>query len=111
MTVIQNFAAAADLHGLMAYLGIMATLLSAVAWATYRDRQKERQRKCALATAAVPANPKVARMGSEGLPDLLDVGDRLAAQVAAAMRGYRKHIVAGKALNVYRKRGRQLSHQ
>jgi hypothetical protein len=59
MSAIQNFAAASDLQGLIAYLGIMATLLSALAWATYCDRQKERQRKRALAaTAAVAANPK-----------------------------------------------------
>jgi hypothetical protein len=55
---VQKFAAAADLQGLIAYLGIMATL-SGVAWATCRDRQKEGQRKRALAaTAAVAANPK-----------------------------------------------------
>jgi hypothetical protein len=58
MTVIQNFAAAADLQGLIAYLGIMATLLSAVAWAAYHDRQKERQRKRALAATPIAANPK-----------------------------------------------------
>ena len=56
MTVIQNFAAAADLQGLSAYLGIMATLLS---WAAYRDSQKEHQRARALAAkGAVAANLK-----------------------------------------------------
>jgi hypothetical protein len=59
MSVIQNFADTADLQGLIAYLGIMATLLSIVAWATYRDRQKEHQRERALAAKApVAANPK-----------------------------------------------------
>ena len=62
MTVIQNFAATADLPGLIAYLGIMATLLVAVAWATYRDRQKERQKKRTLATkAAIAENGKTDR--------------------------------------------------
>jgi hypothetical protein len=62
MTVIQNFAATADLLGLIAYLGIMATLLVAVAWASHRDRQKERQKKRALATkAAVAENGKAGR--------------------------------------------------
>jgi hypothetical protein len=62
MTVIQNFAATADLQGLIAYLGIMATLLVAVASATYRDRQKERQKKRALATkVAVAENGKTGR--------------------------------------------------
>jgi hypothetical protein len=55
MTIIQNFAATADLQGLIAYLGIMATLLTAVAWAAYRDRQKERQRRRALAAKAAAA--------------------------------------------------------
>jgi hypothetical protein len=59
MIVIQNFAAAADLQGLSAYIGIMATLLSVVAWAAYRGRQKEHQRERALAAqAAVAANLK-----------------------------------------------------
>jgi hypothetical protein len=62
MTVVQNFAATADLQGLIAYLGIMATLLVAVAWASHRDCQKERQKKRALATkAAVAANGKTGR--------------------------------------------------
>ena len=33
MTVIQNLAASADLQGLIAYFGIMATVLVALAWA------------------------------------------------------------------------------
>ena len=62
MTVIHNFGATADLQGLVAYLGIMATLLVAVAWATYRDRQKERQKKRTLATkAAIAENGKTDR--------------------------------------------------
>ena len=62
MTAIQNFAASADLQGLGAYLGIMATLLVAVAWSSHRDRQKERQKKRALATkAAVAENGKTGR--------------------------------------------------
>ena len=62
MTAIKNFAATADLPGLIAYLGIMATLLVAVAWATYRDRQKERQKKRTLATkAAIAENGKTDR--------------------------------------------------
>ena len=62
MTVIQNFAATADWQGFIAYLGIMATLLVAVAWATFRDRQKERQKTRALATkAAAAANGKTDR--------------------------------------------------
>jgi hypothetical protein len=48
MSVIHNFGATADLQGLVAYLGIMATILVAVAWASHRDRQKERQKKHAL---------------------------------------------------------------
>ncbi len=57
MTVIQNFAAAVDLQGLIVYLGIVATLLTAVAWATYRDREKERRKKSVWAAkAAVVAN-------------------------------------------------------
>jgi hypothetical protein len=62
MTVIHNFGATADLQGLVAYLGIMATILVAVAWASHRDRQKERQKKHALATkAAVAENGKTGR--------------------------------------------------
>ena len=53
---------AADLQGLIAYLGIMAMLRVAVAWASHRDRQKERQKKRALATkAAVAENGKTGR--------------------------------------------------
>jgi hypothetical protein len=51
------------LQGLIAYLGIMAMLLVpvAVAWASHRDRQKERQKKRAFATkAAVAENGKLA---------------------------------------------------
>jgi len=67
MTAIQNFAASADLQGLIAYLGIMATLLVAVAWANHRDRQKERQKKRALATkAAVAENAKTGRAVADG---------------------------------------------
>ena len=62
MTVTHNFGATADLQGLVAYLGIMATILVAVAWASHRDRQKERQKKRALATkAAVAENGKTGR--------------------------------------------------
>ena len=67
MTAIQNFVASADLQGLIAYLGIMATLLVAVAWATYRDRQKERQKKRTLPTkAAVAENAKTGRAVADG---------------------------------------------
>jgi sensor histidine kinase regulating citrate/malate metabolism len=67
MTAIQNFAASADLQGLIAYLGIMATLLVAVAWASHRDRQKERQKKRALATKAAAAeNGKIGRAVADG---------------------------------------------
>jgi hypothetical protein len=45
MIVIHNFGATADLQELVAYLGIMATILVAVACASHRDRQKERQKK------------------------------------------------------------------
>ena len=64
---IHNFGATADLQGLVAYLGIMATLLVAVAWASHRDRQKERQKKRALATkAAVAENGKSGRAVTDG---------------------------------------------
>jgi hypothetical protein len=67
MTAIQNFAASADLQGLIAYLGIMTTLLVAVAWASHRDRQKECQKKRALATkAAVAENGKTGRAVADG---------------------------------------------
>jgi len=33
------------LEGLIVYLGIVATLLTALEWATYRDREKERRKK------------------------------------------------------------------
>jgi len=52
MTVIQSIAAAADLPGVLTYLAIMATLLIAVAWPTYRDCQKERKRQRTLAARA-----------------------------------------------------------
>jgi hypothetical protein len=52
MTDIQNFVAAADLHGLVAYLGVMGTFLTAVAWATYCDFRKESWKKSAWATKA-----------------------------------------------------------
>jgi len=52
MTVIQSIAAAADLPGVLTYLAIMATLLITVAWATYRDCQKERKRQRTLAARA-----------------------------------------------------------
>ncbi len=56
MTVIQTFAAAVDLQGLIVYLGIVATLLTAVAWATYRDREKERRKTRVWAAKAVVAD-------------------------------------------------------
>jgi hypothetical protein len=49
MTDIQNFVAAADLQGLVAYLGVMGTFLTAVAWATYCDFRKESWKKSAWA--------------------------------------------------------------
>jgi hypothetical protein len=37
---------------------------------------------------------------------ILAAGEAQVAAAAAAMRGHKKHVVAGKALNVYRKRVR-----
>jgi len=73
MTVIQNLAASADLQGLIAYFGIMATVLVALAWASHRDRLKQRQKKRVLAT-----KPAVAENGKTGRA-VADVKQRRAA--------------------------------
>ena len=52
MTHIQNFVTATDLQGLVIYLGIMGTFLTAVVWATYCDLRKEGRRKSGLVTKA-----------------------------------------------------------
>lgn len=55
MTIVENVAAAVDLQGIVVYLAIMGTFLTAVAWATYRDCQIEDRKMRVLATKAAPA--------------------------------------------------------
>ena len=61
MTVMQNFAAAADLQGLATYLAVMGTFLGAVAWATFRDCQNEARKNHTLAVKAVARAANVKR--------------------------------------------------
>jgi hypothetical protein len=53
-----------------------------------------------LAAGGARAEAEAGRMVTE---KILAAGE---AQMAAAMRGHKKHVVAGKAINVYRKRVR-----
>jgi hypothetical protein len=56
-----------------------------------------------LAAGGARAEAEASRMVTE---KILAAGEAQMAAAAAAMRGHKKHVVAGKAINVYRKRVR-----
>ncbi len=58
-----------------------------------------------LAAGGARAEAESSRMVTE---KILAAGEAQVAAAAAAMRGHKKHVVAGKALNVYRKRVRAM---
>jgi hypothetical protein len=56
-----------------------------------------------LAASGARAEAEASRMVTE---KILTAGEAQMSAVTAAMRGHKKHVVAGKALNAYRKRVR-----
>ena len=68
-----------------------------------RGAECHRPSHARLAAGGARAEAESSRMVTE---KILAAGEAQAAAAAAAMRGHKKHVVAGKALNVYRKRVR-----
>jgi hypothetical protein len=60
-------------------------------------------RMLSLAAGGARAEAETSRMVTE---KIVAAGEAQVAAAAAAMRGHKKHVVAGKALNVYSKRVR-----
>ena len=74
------------------------------AWRTALEAQSVMAlRMLRLAAGGARAEAEATRMVTE---EILAAGEAQVTTVAAAMRGQKKHVVAGKALNVYRKRVR-----
>ena len=68
-----------------------------------RGAERHALRMLRLAAGGARAEAEATRMVTE---KILAAGEAQVTTVAAAMRGQKKHVVAGKALNVYRKRVR-----
>jgi len=71
------------------------------AWQTALEAQSVMALR--MAAGGARAEAEASRMVTE---KIVAAGEAQATTVAAAMRGLKKHVVAGKALNVYRKRVR-----